>query len=78
MTSELFPPFAGDKGDLEFQDFLDIYDLEIYCAYMETGSYYDTERESFDKLEYEAYLQGHGQWSGCQKPRRLDTAIKLS
>jgi hypothetical protein len=77
MTN-LFPPFEGDNGDLEFQDFLDIYEQEVYCAYMESGAYYDTERESFDELEYEDYLLGHGQWSGCQKPHDMDRAIKLT
>ena len=49
---------------LSFEDFLDIHDDDIYCAYMETGSYYDTEREVFDELEYESYLKDEGQWKG--------------
>jgi len=48
---------------LSFEDFLDMYDEDIYCAYMETGSYYDTSREVFDDSEYESYLRGEGQWT---------------
>lgn len=48
---------------LSFEDFVDYYDNDIYIAYMETGAYYDTEREAFDESEYEAYLRGEGQWN---------------
>jgi hypothetical protein len=64
---DLFPPFEGDDGKLEFQAFLDMYENEVYAAYMETGAYYDTERESFDEFEYDGYLRREGQWSGCGK-----------
>jgi len=53
------------KKDLEFGDFTEIYEDEIYCAYMETGSYYDTEWEDFQELEYEDYLAGGGHWKAC-------------
>ncbi len=63
--------------DLEFQDFLDIYEEDIYCAYMESGSYYDTDKEKFDEAEYEEYLRGEGQWACTSKPFDLDTPIKV-
>lgn len=50
------------KG-LTFESFLEVYEEEIYCAYMETGAYYDTDRETFDDNEYESYLRGEGQWT---------------
>lgn len=49
---------------LDFQDFLDMHEEDIYCAYMETGCSYDMEPEDFDELEYEAYLADEGQWKG--------------
>lgn len=49
---------------LSFEEFLDLHDDDIYCEYMETGAYYDTEREDFDEWVYEAYLRDEGQWKG--------------
>lgn len=39
------------------EDFMNECDGDIYCAYMETGAYYDTEYEHFIEAMYEAKLQ---------------------
>lgn len=71
--------FPKIKDDLEFGDFCEIYESEIYCAYMETGSYYDTDREDFDELEYESYLLGQGQWARTpSKTPEMDTPVNLT
>ena len=47
---------------LDYEGFLEKYEEELYARYMETGSYYDTEREDFDEGEYEEYMQNRGGW----------------
>jgi len=59
--------------DLEFCDFIEIYEEDVYCAFMETGASYEMELENFEELEYEDYLKGHGQWA--RKPP--EKAIKV-
>lgn len=61
--------------DLEFQDFIEIYEDDIYCAYMETGCYYDMELEDFEELEYEDYLQGSDRWA--EKPKEKITLVRV-
>lgn len=63
------------KRDLEFQDFIEIYETDIYCAYMETGCSYDMELEDFEELEYEAYMAAEGQWSRDERPPDLDKPL---
>ena len=60
------------ERDLPFEDFIVIYEEDIYCAYMETGCSYEMELENFEELEYEAYLAETGQWSRDTKPAELD------
>lgn len=66
------------KRDLEFCDFIDIYEEEIYCAYMESGAYYDMDSEIFVEEEYEDYLAEVGQWASCpvEARNRLFEAFK--
>ena len=47
----------------DFDEFLEIYDDKLYEYYMESGAYYDTDREAFDESEYYDYLQEKGIWS---------------
>jgi len=63
------------KRDLNFEDFCGIYETDIYCAYMETGCSYDMELESFEELEYEAYIAETGQWSRDEVPPDLDKPL---
>lgn len=48
---------------IDFETFLDLYDEDLYIKYMETGCYYDTDREAFDELEYESYCKREGSWA---------------
>ena len=47
---------------LDFESFLDKYDDELYIEYMESGCYYDTEREDFDDWMYEDYMKNPEVW----------------
>ena len=48
---------------VDFDSFLELYDDDLYAIFMETGAYYDTEREAFDETQYEDYMQNRGFWS---------------
>lgn len=48
---------------IDFETFLELYDDELYAMYMETGCYYDTERELFDEQQYDEYCTRTGRWS---------------
>ena len=40
---------------LEYEDFIALYEDDLYCEYMETGAYYEQDKEVFDERKYEEY-----------------------
>lgn len=52
---------------LSFEAFLEKFYDDLYVMYMETGAYYDTDREHFDEIQYEDYLTGRGLWVNLRK-----------
>ena len=56
---------------LSYEKFLEKYDDDLYVAYMETGAYYDTDREDFDYIQYEDYVNNRGLWVKRQESSTL-------
>lgn len=56
---------------LSYEEFLEKFYDEIYIMYMETGAYYDTDREHFDEMMYEDYTNGRGKWVNLEKERSI-------
>lgn len=56
---------------LSFEKFLEKFDDDLYIMYMESGSYYDTDREIFDEIQYEDYMNGRGKWANLEKEKSI-------
>ena len=48
---------------LDFDSFVEKFENDLDCIYMETGSNYDIERETFEETQYADYMVNRGYWS---------------
>ena len=60
---------------LTAEEFYDEYEEWLYCYYMESGCYYDMEREDFDELHYEEYVK---RWEREAEERQVIEALGKS
>ncbi len=42
---------------LDFESWWEKFEEDLYIKYIETGCYYDTDREDFDEQEYEEWVK---------------------
>lgn len=61
------PHLWDPENMLSFEDFLFKYEEDLYIMYMESGAYYDTDREVFDEIQFDDYEHGRGIWLNKRK-----------